>query len=87
VFGDWFGLKKQDLNTGPDQKALTLTDPATLELFGALPTVSGVSVTVHTALRVPAVLQAVRLIAETPETVGSAPKSSKVAGSVSVSAF
>lgn len=64
MFGDWLGLKNKTRNTGLNQKALTLTDPASLELFGSLPTASGVSVTAHTALRVPAVLQAVRLIAE-----------------------
>lgn len=70
MFGGLFGSKKKSLNTGSDQKALTLTDPAAFELFGSLPTASGVSVTAHSALRVPAALQAVRQIAE---TVGSIP--------------
>src|SRR5690606_33493589 len=38
--------------------------------FGAYPTASGISVTANSALRVPAVLQAIRLISE---TVGSLP--------------
>ncbi|WP_245973772.1 phage portal protein [Bosea caraganae] len=52
------------------QKAIPLSDLSIVDLFGALPPASGVSVTAHTALRVPAVLHAVRLIAE---TVGSLP--------------
>lgn len=49
---------------------IPLSDPAIGDLFGTLPTASGVSVTAITALHVPAVLQAVRLISE---TVGSLP--------------
>ncbi|OQM74719.1 phage portal protein [Pseudaminobacter manganicus] len=53
-----------------EKKSASLTDPAILEIFGSVPTASGVSVTASNALRVPAVLQAVRLISE---TVGSLP--------------
>lgn len=47
-----------------EQKVISLSDPAVYEIFGVVPTASGVSVTATTALRVPAVLQAVRLISE-----------------------
>lgn len=53
-----------------DQKALSLTDPGISEIFGTIPTSSGVAVNASTILRVPAALQAVRLIAE---TLGSLP--------------
>ncbi len=53
-----------------EQKAFPLTDPAINEIFGAIPTVSGVVVTGSSAMHVPAVLQAVRLISE---TIGSLP--------------
>lgn len=64
MFGRLVGSVKKSLGFGTEQKSITLSDPAIAELFGALPTASGVSVTAHSALRVPAVLQAVRLIAE-----------------------
>lgn len=70
MFRELVGSVKKSLGFVSDQKAIPLSDPAISELVGALPTASGVSVTAHTALRVPAVLQAVRLIAE---TVGSLP--------------
>ncbi|MDR6831349.1 HK97 family phage portal protein [Bosea robiniae] len=70
MFRELVGSVRKSLGFQLDQKAIPLSDPAISELFGALPTASGVSVTAHTALRVPAVLQAVRLIAE---TVGSLP--------------
>jgi HK97 family phage portal protein len=50
---------------------LPLSDPAAaFEIFGAVPSASGVTVNATTALRVPAVLHAVRLISE---TIGSLP--------------
>ena len=50
---------------------MPLSDPAAaFEIFGAVPSASGVSVNATTALRVPAVLHAVRLISE---TIGSLP--------------
>ncbi|WP_244488663.1 phage portal protein [Bosea sp. Leaf344] len=51
------------------QKTIPLSDTAIVELFSTLPTVSGISLGAHTALRVPAVLQAARLIAETVGTL------------------
>lgn len=53
-----------------EQKAMSLLDERMGELFGVLPTASGVVVTGNSAMRVPAVLQAVRLISE---TIGSLP--------------
>jgi HK97 family phage portal protein len=47
-----------------EQKAYALTDPLASSIFGIVPTVSGANVTANSALRVPAVLQAVRLISE-----------------------
>nr|WP_306225755.1 phage portal protein [Bosea sp. REN20] len=70
MFRELVGSVRKSLGFQLDQKAIPLSDPSISELFGALPTASGVTVTANTALRVPAVLQAVRLIAE---TVGSLP--------------
>lgn len=53
-----------------EQKAISLLDERIGEMFGALPTASGVVVSGNSAMRVPAVLQAVRLISE---TLGSLP--------------
>jgi HK97 family phage portal protein len=53
-----------------EQKAMSLLDERIGEMFGALPTASGVVVSGNSAMRVPAVLQAVRLISE---TLGSLP--------------
>lgn len=53
-----------------DKKAYSLSDPAIGELFGVRATYSGVNVSGISALYVPAVLQAVRLISE---TIGSLP--------------
>lgn len=53
-----------------EAKAYSLTDAAISEVFGVVPTYSGVTVSGSSALRVPAVLQAVRLISE---TIGSLP--------------
>lgn len=70
MFREIVGSVKKSLGFGSEGKSWSLSDPSISELFGALPTASGVSVNAHTALRVPAVVQAVRLIAE---TVGSLP--------------
>lgn len=70
MFRELVGSVKKSLGFGSEGKSWSLSDPAISELFGALPTASGVSVNAHTAIRVPGVLQAVRLIAE---TVGSLP--------------
>ena len=58
------------LSSGTETKSVTLTDPYAAEIFGIIPTASGANITPATAMRVPAVLQAVRLISE---TVGSLP--------------
>ncbi|MBX9464107.1 MAG: phage portal protein [Aquamicrobium sp.] len=55
---------------GMEQKSVPLSDPAIAEIFGVTPTLSGAVVNSITANYVPAVLHAVRLIAE---TVGSLP--------------
>lgn len=65
-----FGRVVKALGFGSEQKALPLSDPAIFELFGVMPSASGVTVTASTALHVPAVLHAVRLISE---TIGSLP--------------
>ena len=54
------GLKKT-FGYSEEKKAVSLTDPAAFEIFGTIPTASGAVVNAHTALQVPAVLQAVRL--------------------------
>jgi len=61
---------KRNLGFKPERKSYSLTDPVSIEIFGGHPTVSGVSVTANSALQNPAVLHAIRLIAE---TVGSLP--------------
>lgn len=48
-----------------DQKALSLTDPDALALFGTMPTTSGITISPGSAMRVPAVACAVGLISET----------------------
>ncbi|MDO6521276.1 phage portal protein [Shimia thalassica] len=53
-----------------EQKALTLTDPDALTLFGAIPTTTGLSIGPGNAMRVPAVACAVSLISE---TIGALP--------------
>jgi HK97 family phage portal protein len=70
VFGRLVGSVKKSLGFSSDQKAMVLSDSEISELFGSLPTASGVAVTANSALRVPSVLQAIRLIAE---AVGSLP--------------
>jgi HK97 family phage portal protein len=64
VFRELIVGVRKSLSLGSERKSISLSDPAFAELIGALPTASGVSVTPHSALRVPAVLQAVRLISE-----------------------
>jgi HK97 family phage portal protein len=61
---------KRMFGGGIEQKSIPLSDPSIAEIFGATPTLSGAVVNSTTALHVPAVLHAVRLIAE---TVGSLP--------------
>lgn len=61
---------KNALGFSAEEKALTLTDPDALSLFGVLPTSSGVSIGPSSALRVPAVACAVGLISD---TIGSLP--------------
>ncbi|MBB3568746.1 phage portal protein [Rhizobium sp. BK491] len=58
------------LNNIIEQKAYSLLDGRISELFGVRPTYSGVNISGQSALYVPAVLQAVRLISE---TIGSLP--------------
>lgn len=61
---------KKAVGLSVEQKAYSLTDPGIADLFGIRPTYSGVSVSGVSALYIPAVLQAVRLISE---TIGSLP--------------
>lgn len=53
-----------------ETKSVSLTDPLAYEIFGAPVTTTGQSVSAATAMRVPAVMHAVRLISE---TIGSLP--------------
>jgi HK97 family phage portal protein len=57
-------IARKALGFPAEQKSLTLADPAAWEPFGMTPTITGAHVTSHSALKVSAVLQAVRLIAE-----------------------
>lgn len=61
---------KKSLGLRAEQKAYSLADPMISEIFGSVPTASGVVITGHSAMHIPAVLQAVRLISE---TIGSLP--------------
>jgi HK97 family phage portal protein len=61
---------KKALGFGVEEKALTLTDPDALTLFGAVPTSSGLTIGPGNALCVPAVACAVSLISE---TIGALP--------------
>jgi HK97 family phage portal protein len=70
VLSKAFGSVKKAIGLGSEQKALPLSDPAIFEYFGIVPAASGITVTATTALHVPAVLHAVRLISE---TIGSLP--------------
>jgi HK97 family phage portal protein len=58
------GLAKKLGFGSQEQKSASLTDPFGSDLFGGAPTISGVNVTAFSAMHVPAVLHAVRLIAE-----------------------
>ncbi|MBO0141604.1 phage portal protein [Agrobacterium sp. Ap1] len=69
-FASAFTSVKKAFGLPTEQKAFSLSDPAINEIFGILPTASGVSVTGYSAMQVPAVLQAVRLISE---NIGSVP--------------
>lgn len=61
---------KKAIGLPVEQKAYSLSDAGIAELFGVRPTFSGVNMGGNSALYVPAVLQAVRLISE---TIGSLP--------------
>lgn len=65
-----FQKLKNALGFSTELKALTLTDPEALTLFGAIPTTTGISVGPGNAMRVPAVACAVSLISE---TIGALP--------------
>jgi HK97 family phage portal protein len=65
-----FGRVVKALGFGSEQKSISLTDPRAREMFGVVPSAAGVTVSATTALYVPAVLHAVRLISE---TIGSLP--------------
>lgn len=65
-----FGRVTKAFSFLKDRKALSLSDPLLPRIFGVRPTYSGVNMSGDKALNVPAVLQAVRLIAE---TIGSLP--------------
>ncbi|MDE4557578.1 phage portal protein [Sinorhizobium meliloti SM11] len=69
-FPSVFTSLKKAIGLPVEQKAYSLTDPAAFELFGVRPTYAGVNVGGMSALYVPAVLQAVRLISE---MIGSLP--------------
>lgn len=69
-FIGFFSGANKSLGLHVEQKAYSLSDPAINEIFGAIHTSSGVVVTCNSAMHVPAVLQAVRLISE---TIGSLP--------------
>jgi len=56
--------------SGIEEKSVPLSDSSAFEIFGVVPAAAGVTVSASTALRVPAVLHAVRLISE---TIGSLP--------------
>ncbi len=61
---------KKAIGLPVEQKAYSLSDASIAEIFGVRPTFSGMNMGGSSALYVPAVLQAVRLIAE---TIGSLP--------------
>ncbi|SOE08488.1 HK97 family phage portal protein [Hoeflea halophila] len=61
---------RKALGLSAEQKAYSLNNAEAFELFGVTPTHSGVNMSGNTALNVPAVLQALRLISE---TIGSLP--------------
>ena len=61
---------KKAIGLQAEEKAYHLTHPLISEIFGSIATASGVVITGNSAMHVPAVLQAVRLISE---TIGSLP--------------
>lgn len=61
---------KTALGFSTKEKALTLTDPDALTLFGAILTTTGISIGPGNAMRVPAAACAVSLISE---TIGALP--------------
>ena len=68
MFREVLNTVRKSIGLPVEQKAFSLSDPEIGSIFGYVPTASGVSVTASTALRVPAVLQAVRLISEAAGT-------------------
>ncbi len=65
-----FSNLKKAFGFKTEEKAVSLTDMAAFELFGATPTTAGITVGPSSAMRVPAVACAVGLIAD---TIGSLP--------------
>lgn len=65
-----FQKLKNALGFSTEQKALNLTDPDALALFGAIPTATGLPIGPGNAMRVPAVACTVSLISE---TIGALP--------------
>ncbi|UXN61728.1 phage portal protein [Phyllobacterium zundukense] len=65
---EFFGFRSRPVSL--EEKSYSLTSPEAFGIFGVTPTVAGPSVSPVSALKVPAVLQAVRLISE---TAGSLP--------------
>ena len=65
-----FSQIKKALGFKVEEKAISLTDPEALSLFGVVPTTTGLGVGPGSAMRVPAVNCAVSLISE---TIGSLP--------------
>ncbi|KUF12412.1 phage portal protein [Pseudoponticoccus marisrubri] len=64
-----FGTDRKQVENKDSTKALSLSDPAAFELFGAIATHSGLDIGPHSAMRVPAVACAVGLIADTVGTL------------------
>jgi HK97 family phage portal protein len=69
-FSDIYSGVRKAIGLVGEKKAYSLSDPTIGEIFGVIPNASGLVVTGNSAMRVPAVLQAVRLISE---TIGSLP--------------
>jgi HK97 family phage portal protein len=57
-----------------EHKSLASPDAALLELFGAVPTAAGITVSAESALRVPGVAAAVRIISEAVATLPTQPE-------------
>lgn len=64
MFQKAFQTIKSSLGIETEQKAIALSDPDIAEIFNILPTASGIVINPTTAIRVPAVLQALRLISQ-----------------------